>query len=847
MVLEASEVTGLRVPAVWGGVPQKNKNFTGRESLLADLRRQLAAEGADVTAVLPQALKGLGGVGKTQLAVEYAYRFQSGYDLVWWVPSDQPALVRSTLAALAPQLGLSGNLRVEDAVSAVLDALRRGEPYRNWLLIFDNADQPESFRGLLPHGPGHVLVTSRNPRWESIVNTVEVDVFAREESLEFLQRRVPGIDATDAGRLAIELGHLPLALEQAGALQVETGMAVQEYLELLDDQANKLLAENVPSDYPKPVAAAWGLSMNRLKEHAPFALELLRRCAFFGPEPISLDLFYRGKDALGTSEFGRTLRDRLQVGRALRELGRYSLARIDNINKTIQVHRLIQRLIAGELSPEEQGNAREDVHKLLVAADPVEAWDASTWPQFAALLPHIGPSGIVQATDPAARRLVWHVVEYLNYIGDFTTAVAQADVALRQWVSDSGPADPDVLILNGTKADAVWGLGRYQEAFELRQPTLERIIEVLGRDHEETLKILNGHGADLRARGEFEAARQLDEDSLERHNRVYGDDNFRTHNAANNLAVDYVLTSSYSLALGLDQKTLVDRRNLHGPDAPHVVHQLSAVARDQRQAGQYLEARRTAEQAYLAFQDLVDRGKIFEDHPWVLLQAKDLSVARRKAGAFPEALNLAVDVYNRYRRSGQFESDHPDTLAAGINLGNAQRVAGDSAEATDRIDRTVRRYRDSLGPDHPYTHGSALNLALVHRQVGRLDEARALLEEALNGLENSLGHDHHYTLTCLVNLATTSALRGEAGEALKMGESALPRFRKILGMDHPHTLVCATNVALDLAAVGRTDESTELSDDTMVRYRRVLGVDHPDVIAGMRGERLDFDFEPPPL
>ncbi len=598
---------GRGVPTVWGNVPQRNKNFTGRDSLLADLRRRVTSDSLDVTAVLPHALQGLGGVGKTHLAIEYAYRYQAEYDLVWWIPADQPLLVRSNLASLAPRLGLAeaGPLRVEEAVSAVLDALRRGVPYRRWLLIFDNADQPETVHSLMPHGPGHVLVTSRNRRWESLVDTLEVDVFARRESLEFLHRRVPGIADADADQLAEELGELPLALEQAGALQFETGMDVKEYLELLRTEAGKLLAENPPSDYSRPVAAAWSLSVSRLSEQAPFALELLRRCAFFGPEPISLEILDRGKYILG-SEFGSAMRDRLLVSRAMRELGRYALARIDNSRKTLQVHRLVQKLIRNDLPREDQERMRDEVHQLLVAADPGEPGDSEAWPQYDKLLPHIFPSEVYLARSAPTRQLVEHIVGYLYGVGDFTTGLAEADRTLEQWIKEPGGRDPDVLILQGIKADILWALGRYREAYDLRRPTLEAITEVLGADHEETLVILNGHGADLRARGEFQAARELDEGTVALHRRVFGDDDNRTFNAVNNLAVDYSLTSSYAEALETDRKNLTDRRNLFGrDDAPQVVFSLATVARDLRQAGQYLEARRTAEQAFLLYRDLV--------------------------------------------------------------------------------------------------------------------------------------------------------------------------------------------------------------------------------------------------
>ncbi|WP_311984621.1 FxSxx-COOH system tetratricopeptide repeat protein [Parafrankia sp. CH37] len=840
---------GRGVPTIWGGVPQRNKNFTGRESQLTELRRRIASDEGEVTAVLPHALQGLGGVGKTHLAIEYAYRYQAHYDLIWWIPADQPVLVRSTLASLAPRLGLSegGLLRIDDSVAAVLEALRRGTPYRRWLLIFDNADQPELIRGLMPHGPGHVLVTSRNRRWQSIVDTIEVDVFDRRESLEFLHRRVPGIAEVDANSLAEALGDLPLALEQAGALQFETGMDVREYLQLLKDASSKLLAENPPADYSRPVAAAWSLSVAQLREQAPFALELLRRCAFFGPEPISLEMLDRGKYTLD-SDFGLSMQDRLMVSRAMRELGRYALARIDNSRKTVQVHRLVQMLIRDELLPEEQERMRDEVHALLVAADPGDS-ETQNRAGFENLLPHIVPSGVYASTAVRARQLIEHLIGYLYNAGDLTTALSEADRALDRWRADSGDRDPDVLVLQGIKANVLWALGRYREAYELRRGTLDAITEVLGADHEETLIILNGHGADLRARGEFRAALELDEDALPRHERVFGRDNAQTHHVVNNLALDCSLNSAYKRAFELDQDNLTNRRDMWGGDInPWVAASLAAVARDQRQEGHYLKARESAEYAYRVFEELVNRRELAVDHPFVLAQAKDLSVARRKAGFFREALELAEQVYERYTSSRQFGNEHPDALAAAINLGNAQRVAGDPNEAAERIEKTVNRYRDIFGADHPYTYGCHLNLALVHRQLGRVDEAERLLKDALAGLEGRVGADHHFTLTCLANLATARSAQGLVAEALEIGEKALARFGELLGPDHPHALVCATNVALDLSqTAGREEEGRRLATETSQRYRRVLGPDHPDVQAGERGERLDFDFEPPPL
>src|SRR5581483_8063241 len=228
------------VPAIWGNVPQRNKNFTGRVDILARLRRGASSK---ITAVLPedplpQAVQGLGGVGKTAIAIEYAHRYRSDYDLVWWIPADQLSQARSSLASLAGRLGLEAAMAtgIDGAAKAVLDALRRGDPYRRWLLIFDNADQPEEINDLIPRGPGDVLITSRNHRWQSVTDTVPMDVFTRAESIEFLAKRVPkGLGKADADKLADKLGDLPLALEQAGAMLAETGMPIEEYLRLLDE------------------------------------------------------------------------------------------------------------------------------------------------------------------------------------------------------------------------------------------------------------------------------------------------------------------------------------------------------------------------------------------------------------------------------------------------------------------------------------------------------------------------------------------------------------------------------------------------------------------------------------
>ncbi|MBB5869102.1 MinD-like ATPase involved in chromosome partitioning or flagellar assembly/tetratricopeptide (TPR) repeat protein [Allocatelliglobosispora scoriae] len=836
-------------------VPQRNSRFTGREEDLRRLRGHLRERSAVVlSGAQPVALQGMGGIGKTQLAIEYAYRFRAAYDVICWVSADPVGEIETSLIDLGAQLGVPMESSGPDNARAVLQMLGRSRD--RWLLIFDNAEDPELVSQYLPQGKGHVLITSRNPSWGERAQPVPVDVFQRRESVDHLSQRVPRIRREEAAQIAELLADLPVAVAAAGAWLADTGTPVEDYVRNLQSEGASVALE-VAAD--RSIQRTWDLSLERLRERSEAAYRMFQLCCMLAPE-IALDLVYSDELAELLKPIDPRLSVRMVRGSLVQQINRLALLRVDQRAEgglprdrlrggQILIHRVVQAVVQSRMTEEERALARLQVQRVLAASRPSGVVDeVETWPRFRTLWPHLDVTESVSSRDSAVRELIIDRVRYQWIQGDLLAGRSRAERTIEVWLQMlPGVTDIDeerelrrqILHLRFNLANILRDMGLVQASHDLDVAVLAEQRELLGGAHPDTLMTQNSLGGDLRGLGQYQEALESDSTTYNLWFENFGEDHPRTLASLSNLAVCNRLMGDFRSARERDELAHQRRRIVLGETNPFTLLSASAIARDVRDAGDYDRAVVLC----LAVHKSCVESRGPESRAAMTAQS-NLAVSLRSAGSVKDALRLHEEAYERL--NDILGPSNPDTLSCRLSLALSHLAMGDPDRARRELEGLMPIYSDVLGVGHPQTLVCETNLAMAEWAALNLEAARGLARTATEGLRGALGHDHPYSLSAQMNLAICEAGLGDLQTALGLLEEAALKMAEVLGDDHPNTLRCQGNIALVAHALGRAGAEERIAD-VRERLIRRLSSSHPIVEALRKRHYLYRIIDPHPF
>ena len=688
--------------------------LAGREVLLGELDTRLS--GSADSGLRTVVLCGLGGAGKTSMAVEYAHRHLAEVGVAWQLAAEDPAVLTAGLGELAAQLGAQDVLDTRDPVATVHGVLAKYPA--DWLLVFDNAADWTSVAAFLPPaGPGRVLITSQNQNWPT-GQALDVPVLDPEVAAEFLVNRTGRSDRQAAGELAVALGGLPLALEQASAYIVASGDSLAGYLASFRQRRADLLSRGEPTGYPRTVATTWALAFERLQHASPEAVGLLRLLAFCAPEAFPLGLLLQSRPGLAgqlghevVQVLAPLLEDPLAAKDAIVALRRYSLV-TPTADGSVSVHRLVQAITVDQMPADVAGQWRQAAAAVIEAAIPADADQPETWPVFAALLPH------VQAALANDSEGMERIADYLGVSGNFGAARAVHQQVLDAALQSLGAEHPRTLI------------------------------------HRANLAFWTGRAGDpAGARDQYAALLPVTE-------RIFGPESTQALTERANLAAWTGQAGDVAGARDQLVALLPVRERVSGPEDPHTLAVRGNVAYWTGRAGNVVSAR-----DQLAALLPIMRRVQGAEAPDTLVNEAELARFTGEAGDVVGARDQLAALLRVTERV--LGAEHPDTLKEiRANLARFTGEAGDPAGARDQLAALLPVTERVLGAEHPDTLKIRANLARFTGETGDPAGARDQLAELLAVRERVSGPQHPYTLTVRVNLAYWTEKAGGPGSGV---------------------------------------------------------------------------------
>jgi tetratricopeptide (TPR) repeat protein len=616
---------------IWNVPHLRNPNFTGREDELKALRKSLLA-GETAALLAAQAIYGLGGVGKTQLAVEYAYRHRVDYEVVWWIRSEDLTTLASDYAGLAARLDLPEKDATEQRVivEAVKEWLRLN---RGWLLIFDNAEAVQPVRSYIAQASaGHIIITSRNPNWKSVATPLAVEPLPRDKAIEFLHKHTGQRDDATATRLAEALGCLPLALNQAGAYIEESSCTMRHYLELFEQRQREMMQRGeLSTNYPATVATTWSISFQKVESKTPTAAELLRLCAFFAPDDIPIKMLMAGAEEMPGS-LAATAADALGFDEAVMALRKYSLVEVES--ETLTIHRLVQAVIRHTLDDEAFMQwARVAVH-IVNTSFPTDSDDVRTWPICSPLVPHasaaLAHAEAIQFTSNETARLLVRIGCYLYPRAEYAQAKRMFERALAIDEAALGPNHPDVAIEMINLSNVLREQGDLAGAKTLIERALAIDEAALGPNHPDVATDLNNLSLVLRAQGDLAGAKTHLERALAINETALGSNHPHVAIQLNILGLVLGAQGDLAGAKALYERALAIDEAMLGSDHTSVAIDLNNLGGVLKSQGNLAGAKALYERSLRIFREFLGN-----DHPSTKTVQNNLQIVAEQLNPMP--------------------------------------------------------------------------------------------------------------------------------------------------------------------------------------------------------------------
>ncbi len=852
---------------IWNVPHRRNPHFTGREDLLERLEQHLstktgphASSTRRAALTQPQAIKGLGGIGKTQIAVEYAYRSreQGRYCHIMWVNAISEEALLTSFVELAELLPDDFPAKNETDQQKLVAAIKRWleQCQQRWLLIFDNADGVSLVSKYLPtQGHGSILLTTRAHAVEALAASIEVNKMGLVEGTHLLLRRArreeqaSDEEINEADNIVTALDHFPLALDQAGAYLEETQCSFDEYLDLYQTHRQILLAQRgiQMTNYPDSVATTWSLSFQKVQQAHPAAAELLQLCSFLAPDRIPEELIKDGADYWPES-LQKAATNPFSFQQLMADLLKFSLVKRLVEEHTLSIHRLVQAVQIDTIAPKEQRKWAKRVILAVNKVFPCESQDAATWPQCLRFLEQAQicdvlirqhELGLTEAAD-----LLYRTGKYLFEHALYSLAEPLYQQALRIWEQRLGPQHPEVVFPLTGLATLYREQSKYAEAELLYQRALHILEQSQRSEHLDATSSLNGLAILYSDQGKYAEAEPLLRQALAILEQQLGPEHLRVAFPLTGLANLYSDQGKYAEAELLYQRALCILEQQLDPQHPRVAPSLNNLAILYRERGKYEQAEELYQRALCILEQQLgpehpqvaspltglaniygEQGKYAEAEP---LYQRALGIWEKQWGPeHPDVASPLFNLANIYGEQGkyaeaeplyqralgiwekQWSPEHPDVAYPLLGLANLYKKQGEYAKAEPLYQRALHIWEKQWGPEHPDVAYPLLGLANLYKEQNKYEEAEPLYRRALQIREQQLGPHHLETAESLHDLGVFEQLRGNLRDAIDHFERALFLREKELGRDHSETKQTRQSLQAVRTALDKTVDAAQ--------------------------------------